>query len=266
MKQPQTVPLKIASRVMAMATILTAAMTSSLTALALDDRDGLWEVACSPHSWLSEAAEQHGLQPKRINLHSGFDLYKDQTWAELHRLRALRRPRRIWFSLPCTKWCPWTSLNFSTPERKVVLESQRRKERRLLRNAAYFILATLEDDPETQFYWEWPTQCFGWDQKPLQELAKSLQEMEVPWLSCRIDGCNYGLRNEQGEFLRKRWTVMTCDEKFHQEFRSKVCPCHHRHGRIEGKETAKTSYYPWKLVQSFAGALLLRLCLHDIYG
>ena len=47
----------------------------------------------------------------------------------------------------------------------------------------------------------------------------------IPWLRCRLDGCNYGLRDthDQG-FLRKQWAIQTNDELFHRVFRSKVCP------------------------------------------
>ena len=92
----------MAAKVMLFATTMMATMTTMVTSFALDDRDGLWEVACAPHSWLSQAAEQQGLRPRRINLESGFDLYRPETWKQLHALRRQHRPKRIWFSLPCT--------------------------------------------------------------------------------------------------------------------------------------------------------------------
>ena len=33
----------------------------------------------------------------------GYDVYKRDTWSELGKLRQQRDPRRLWFSLPCTK-------------------------------------------------------------------------------------------------------------------------------------------------------------------
>lgn len=56
---------------MLMATTLMSTMTSMTTDFLLDNRDGLWEVACAPHSWLTEACEQQGLRPRRINLTEG---------------------------------------------------------------------------------------------------------------------------------------------------------------------------------------------------
>ena len=43
---------RLCGRVMSFAAL----MATSLMGLHLEDRDGLWEIACAPHSWLSEAA------------------------------------------------------------------------------------------------------------------------------------------------------------------------------------------------------------------
>ena len=250
---PIALPLFMGKKVMAFATLMLTMATNVILGLTLDERDGLWEVACAPHSWLSEAAEQHHLRPRRINLANGYDLYRPETWVELGRLRRKHRPKRIWLSLPCTKWSPFTSLNFQTPEEKVALETARRRERRLLRFVVAFVKDTLDDDDAAQFYYEWPTPCFGWRQPPMLDLAEHLQQRGVPWLDCRVDGCNYGMKDSDGiGFIRKRWLIKTTDEKFHQTFRAKVCPGHHQHTTIEGKETARTSYYPWRMVQAIA--------------
>ncbi|CAE7443123.1 Cacna1h [Symbiodinium natans] len=225
-----------------------------LVGLHQHDRDGLWEIACAPHSWLSMAAEEHGIKAYRVNLTNGYDLYQPETWQHLRELRRKRRPKRLWFSLPCTKWCAWTSVNYNTPEKKVKLEAARRKERRLLWETNAFIKETIEEDPEVMIYFEWPWPCYGWRQMPMEDLAQHMEEVGVPWLSCRIDGCNYGLRNEQTQqFIKKQWMVKTTDEDFHKYFRAKVCPGNHgQHCHIEGTETSKTAYYPWRMVQAIA--------------
>ena len=116
---------------------MVALTTSSLMSVALganfEGRDGLWEVACSENSWLTSAANEHGIPSRRINFAQGYDIYRPETWAKLQEECRLRRPRKLWFSLPCTKFCRWTQVNYSTPERKEVLETMRRRERRMLR-------------------------------------------------------------------------------------------------------------------------------------
>ena len=242
-------PLYMGKKVMKMVAMMTALTAGMLMNLHLGDRDGLWEIACAPHSWLSESATEHGLNPRRINLQAGYDLYKKETWERLRELRLQRRPKRLWISLPCTKWCSWTSLNYA--HRPEELEAARRKERRMLWEVNKFLKEALYDDPGLLIYFEWPHPCFGWKQRPLEDLAEFMDQQAIPWLHCRIDGCNYGLRCEdESAFILKKWLVKTTDEQFHRVFRAKVCPGNHQHTRIEGNESARSSYYPWRLCQA----------------
>ena len=250
--KPSSMTHKMAAKVMLFATTMVAMATSTLTSFSLDDRDGLWEIACAPHSWLSDAAQRQGLHPRRINLEAGYDLYKKDTWEHLRALRRRHRPRRLWWSLPCTYWCSWTALNYAGPERQQILEDHRRRERRLLWQAHDFIAEALQEDPDLLIYFEWPYPCYGWSQKPLLAIQALLRRHGQEWLDCRIDGCRYGMVDENQDFLRKKWLVKTNDEHFHSEYRCKVCHGGHSHGRIEGRETQKSAYYPWKMVQSFA--------------
>ena len=246
----------MAAKVLLMASTLVTSMTAMATDFLLSDRDGVWEIACAPHSWLSEACAQQGLRPRRINLSEGYDLYKEQTWQHLRELRRKHKPRRLWFSLPCTRWCQWSYINYSTPERKMILAQLRRKEIKMLWHAAGFIEEALLEDPLLDIYFEWPHPCVGWHQAPLKYLEELLQRLDREWLRCRIDGCNYGLRERdgQGDHLRKQWLVRTTSQSFHAIFRAKVCPGGHRHSVIEGAETAKSSYYPWRMVKAIARA------------
>ena len=246
-------PLSVGKKIMSMATMLMAFTSSLLLSLHLGPRDGLWEVACAPHSWLSMAADEHGLQPRRINLQQGYDLYQASTWDRLREERRQRRPRRIWFSLPCAKWCAWTSINYSSPDRQVVLETARRRERKLLWYVNVFIKETLDEDDSVEIYFEWPWPCFGWKQQPLLDLAAYMDKKMIPWLDCRIDGCNYGMRDPHGQFIQKKWLVKTTSEKFHKVFRAKVCQGGHGvHANIQGQLTSASAYYPWRLVQAIA--------------
>ena len=247
----QPLPIFMGKKIMQMSVMMTTMLSGMLMGLHCHDRDGLWEVACAPHSWLSEAATQYGLAPRRINLAEGYDLYDKETWKRLRLLYKERKPRRIWFSLPCTKWCAWTSVNYNTAERKAQLETYRRKERRMLWECNNFIKEVMNTGDEVDVYFEWPWPCYGWKQQPLIDLDNYFGNRMESWLSCRVDGCCYGLKDHAGElFLRKKWLIKTTDERFHHMFRSKLCPGNHQHGIIEGDETVKSSYYPWRMVES----------------
>ena len=247
-------PHYVAKKVMAMSTLMMATTANLIMGLHLHDRDGLWEISGGPHSWLTAAAEEHGLKPRRIDLQGGYDLYRHETWAALRELRQVHRPRRLWFSLPSSKWCAWKSVDYNTAEKKEKLEQGRRRERRLLWEASKFIQESMELDPELDVYFEWPHPCSGWKQGPMVELGSYFEEAGIPWLGCRIDGCNYGLREDaSGLFVRKPWLIRTTDESFHHAFRVKVCPGNHgKHCNREGHDLSVSAYYPWKMVQSIA--------------
>ena len=244
-------PRLVAGKVMQMVALLTTCMLSVALEINLDGRDGLWEVACSENSWLTASAIEHGIPSRRINYAQGYDLYQESTWQRLRELRRHRRPKKIWFSLPCTRWCKWSHLNYNTPERRQVLESMRRRERRMLRWAKDFILDSIDEDPDVQFYFEWPLPCDGWHQTPMQQLEQGLRQREVAWEPCRIDGCNYGMmdKDETG-FVRKKWLIRTTDELFHKNFRAKTCPQNHQHVWIQGVETSRSAYYPRRMVEA----------------
>ena len=238
---------------MSMAASMLVMMAATTIELCLDGRDGVWEVACAPHSWLSEACIAQHLQPRRINLNSGFDLYRPQTWEQLKQLRAQKKPKKIWFSLPCTKFCQWTYINYASPERQELLKQYQRRERKMLWCMNDFVRDTLLHDPDCQIYYEWVFPCRGWQEPPMLDLEKFINSIGLPWLDCRVDGCRYGLMDTKNEgFIRKRWLIKTTDEQFHLSYKTKTCLGSHSHVWIQGPETARSAYYPWRFCQSIA--------------
>ncbi|CAE7263320.1 unnamed protein product [Symbiodinium sp. CCMP2456] len=84
-------------------------------------------------------------------------------------------------------------------------------------------------------------------------LDKNLEKIGEMWMTCRVDGCNYGMRDDcSGAFIHKKWMIKTNDERFHKTFRAKVCPGNHQHVNIECGLTSQTAYYPWRMVQAIA--------------
>ena len=247
----QPTPLFMGKKVMAMAAMMATATSTLLLGLQLSGRDGLWEISCAPHCWLSAAAKENGISAFPVNLRNGFDLYRKDTWERLRDLRRARRPMKLWFSLPFSKWCSWSSLNYSNPDDEEKLATARRKERRLLWEVNSFIKEALRDDPCLHIYFEWPWPSNGWKQRPMEDLGEHFADHGVPWLSCRVDGCNYGLREDgHGPFLKRPWLIRTTDEQFHRVFRAKVCPGNHGiHSAVQATNES-SNYYPWRMVQA----------------
>ena len=72
---------------MVMLQMMMLSTTNLLRDLMVDDQHApVWEVCCSPNSWLSEACRLEGLPSQRINLANGFDLNKDETYHKMTQL------------------------------------------------------------------------------------------------------------------------------------------------------------------------------------
>ena len=245
------VPQHVGKKVMMFASLMTAATTSLLTGLHLDGHDGLWEVSCTAHNMLSKLCEDEGLQPRRFDLKNGYDFYRPEAWHQLRQLRQVRRPLRIWLSLPCSSWCPWHRLDKNQGNGSAQQDRALRRNLKLLQLAVDFIKETVTEMPETEIYWEWTHPNNGWKQLPMRELACFFDQRGVPWLRCRVDGCVYGLRdaNDDG-FIQKKWMIMTTDERFHQDYHAKVCHGGHRHSYMDNLETNNQIHYPEKMCKS----------------
>lgn len=115
-----------------------------------------------------------------------------------------------------------------------------------------WLLRVLQDDPSVEVHWEWPARCEGWRQQVMTEFEEGrLWRLDRDWRPCRVDGRRYDLRSGEPGFedqlLLKRWMIKTTDMEFHNRFKTKVCTQDHERKTIEGRDTERSAYYPWKL-------------------
>ena len=227
-------------------------LRGALATLAYGNEPCVWEMFCSPDSGLTKRCLREGLNSIRIGLSSGFDLYKKEAYEVLKNVFKKQRPRKIWISPMCTLFCDWTNLNYYwyRPEE---LNKKRRRERQMLRRLVALLLWVSYMDPTVQLYWEWPRRCRGWK----EPIVSNFFEQQLPELGhevwdCRLDGCRYNLKNDDGMFIPKEWTIKTTDLDLHGNFRSKPCTKNHEHAWIQGELTNKTAYYPTNMCRSIA--------------
>ena len=243
----ENVPIKVGKAAVKVLQLMMLGLFTNFHDLVVEPHQvDVWEICCSPQSWLSEACTQEGLKCQRINLANGFDLNRPHTFESMTELYKIQRPKRLWISMRCTLWCAWTSLNYNTPERVELLESKRRKERKVLRNLKKWLERNVIDDHTVHVFWEWPANCQGWYEQVLLDLQDALWRLDRDWLPCRIDGCRYGLTSgrpgHEHEPLLKRWLVKTTCARFHALYKAKTCVGNHQHLQIESSDTARSSY------------------------
>ena len=243
LKKVKPVTHHVAKKVMLMATTMMMAASSMLNTFALDDSDGLWEMACSPHSWLSEAAARQGLNPSA------------STW-RLAMTSARTAPGKNFelfdvnvvlngYGSPCPvpsgahgqlRTTQLQSVSFCSKPSVVVNA----------RCSGRCITSWMRPLKKTLTLWSTGNGLIL-AMVGINDLCKPFMKLGMDWLPCRIDGCRYHLYDAHGDLLKKKWK-----ELFHAQFRTKVCVGEHCHVRIEGQETQKTAYYPKQMVESIA--------------
>ena len=67
----------------------------------------------------------------------------------------------------------------------------------------------------------------------MEEMMKSM-----PY-SAEFDGCAYGLKNSEGEAMKKTWRVTSTHEKI-KGYVNKKCTCDEEHAHVRGKDGKAT--------------------------
>ena len=257
-------PRRVARGILAMASMLVAVGHRELQACLVESMQvAAWEIGALPQSMLATACHHEGLRCQRINHANGFDLYKKETFGNLRRLFQEQRPLRIWFAPRCDRWSPEEFLHDGSILMKENTANKRRTERTMLRRMCDFLLWCMDMSPTTEIHWEWPSDSVGWKDVIMKEFSTRLWERNKEWLTCRIDGCRYGLERpgayQPKEFLHKKWMVKTTCPVFHSIFKTKVCVQDHRHAPPFILQESPRIDFPWRLASAIARSWRERL-------
>ena len=204
---------------------------------------------------------------ERLTLETGFDM-QSRTAAHRAQRRVARSTKfpRGWASPPCTKWSSMQNLTKTTPVRAQALKRARRKSRVLVANCVQVLLTILAKGGH--FYYEWPHSCQGWNIAELRHLRQVARKVGQMAFGVVFEGCAFGLRDSIGDFfLRKRWRVLTNDPDLRDIARQ--CPFRgqdgpgHIHKTIQGKETARSAFYPPQMCRALARHWQQHRCNHS---
>ncbi len=204
-----------------------------------------WEVCCHPSSLLCQATEGLGMRARRLTLETGYDFREASAARQMLREAQLERPDRLWLALPCTPWSTMQNANQRTPRQRVELQSKRAESMVMLQHCLRTCLCVVKQGGEV--YFEWPTQCHGWGLPQLKDFEEACELERRPLCRVRLDGCMFGLRSVVAphRLLWKRWTVLTTDQKMMRQWQVRyLCNGEHNHAIIQGRDTARSAYYP----------------------
>lgn len=163
-------------------------------------------------------------------------------------------PRLLWVSVKCGPWSPIQRLfNENTEEKKQASEQRKKKGRKMVRQALRAVRRQLERGRHVA--WEWPTGCGGWNIPELRTFFDHLAQQGRLYVA-RLDGCMVGVCDEQGQLIKKPWTIKTTDPVL-AEILTRRCNHDYKHQECLGKDRAlKSGFYPRPMCELIARHLL----------
>lgn len=210
----------------------------------LDKPVGLIEVFAGKGN-LSQVHEEMNQDGSiKLGLDHGQDFTRVQDRRNLLLLIAFCRPRRVWFSFPCTSWGPWSYLNMSRSEAtREEIVRQRGIARRYLHNVSE--AWNLQSDLGGEAHCENPWTSLAWKEVNLRHA----------W-EVRVDQCAIGLRSPRSKCpILKPTKIVTTQQSLAAGLVRCRCDGRHDHEHLEGsyKGVNMTSWaetYPRKFCRT----------------
>ncbi len=212
----------------------------------------VFKACCSPKSGLAQEAMWIGMTAERKTLETGYDLLKAKDAVRLKEEVKEKKPRKFWFSPPCTEFTSMQNLNQRNWEQWQRLMARRAKSRRLLRHGTGAIKEGLDNDIEFDLFWEWPLRCQGWSLPEVADLMRHAERRGRKVFFVTVNGCAFGMKDENGILIEKGWRIMTTDEEFAKVMGKRVWSIYHLHRKVEGGLTSGTAFYPYQMVHEIA--------------
>ena len=124
-------------------------------------------------------------------------------------------------------------INQRTAKQVLRLKDTRAVSLIIITNAVAIVYDQAEDGG--YIHWEWPRDAESHDLSIIRRMVDDLHLITV-----RLDGCQVGLRDDNGVLCYKPWTIYTnCPEM--ARALALQCTRDHVHAHIEGKLTARTA-------------------------
>ena len=163
-------------------------------------------------------------------------------------------PIFLWGSLPCTLGSTFQHINkkksANWTSRKEFLSNQFEK---LFEN--FMTLADIVVKSKSgHVIYEWPTGCSLWQNHLVEDMVQSFNMSAVD-----IHGCMLGLTSLEGNPMKKPWTLKTTMSQLQEVFRGDLCDGSHEHQVIQGKNTSRSSIYPWMMTDKVHQAIQLQI-------
>ena len=218
------------------------------------NRVDLVEVCCGPNSLLSQVVEQFGGTSERIGLFNGFDMSTSKGLEKARRLVAQRRPRWLWFALPCGPTSPIQHLNELTPEGLARSLKRKQKSRKTCRNCVKLAEEHVLEGGDIG--WEWPRNNEAWYFPEVKRFMKFLEARDL-YFPARLDGCMVGMvAPDCGVPMRKPWRIVSTRKDLSSRL-DLQCDKQHDHVECMGHDrAAHSAFYTPKMCRLITKVVL----------
>ena len=208
---------------------------ASCSSPTLPEKLDLMELCCEEDSLITRTWRSSGGKAGRMGLFNHCNLLTDAGTQEAIRLVQLHRPEILWVAFPCGATSPLQHLNELTPEGRKRSQRRKARSRRLIKNGIKVIEAQLNQGGE--IVQEWPLHNEAWKFDIVKDLWNALSGVE----RCEdvlLDGCQFGLKSPQGEFMKKPWRLRSSRPGMMTSM-GRRCDGRHQHTPVMGGDLAK---------------------------
>lgn len=214
--------------------------------LVREARLDLLEIGAPEDSTLSTEIRNRGGSAFSVGPHCGIDFSTTAGLRAVLRIVEERRPRHLWFSLPCDPWSTLQYLN-QKPEQRQALEARRKRSRRMMRHEEIVLHKAIALGCEVHD--EHPAFATSRYEPPKKRMSAQL-------FSVRLDGCAVGVRlDKTGERALKPWRILTSDARMARAL-DRQCDGRHAHGHLRGDDALRSGFYPLPMVRLIADVVM----------
>ncbi|CAJ1422108.1 unnamed protein product [Effrenium voratum] len=209
----------------------------------LESQCELMEVCCPETSRLTETFKRRGKGALRLGLPD--DLSTRAGLEKGLQMMREKRPRMVWFSLPCGPYSPIQAM-FNEKDEMAWWKSQMRKKksRKLIRHG--LIMAREQLRLGGDIAWEWPRLNGGWTLPEVRAFFLELDQRHLLHVA-RLDGCMVGVKAETGEAMKKPWTIKTTSPGLAMALSRRCCGDHDHVECLGHGRATQSGFYPQQM-------------------
>jgi len=160
----------------------------------------------------------------------------------------------LWGSLPCTLGSTFQHINKLKSSKWNARKSELWDQFTCLFDSFMKLDKIVYHSYGGDIMFEWPTGCSFWKEPRVVDMIS-----QYHMIKHNVHGCMIGVVSIEGNPMKKPWTIYSTMDQVQMVFKDSLCDGSHEHQIIQGKNTSRTSSYPWVMTDKVHQAIQLRV-------